>query len=203
MESIILASASPRRKDLLKQIKIPFEVICSECEEKVEDLTPWDTVQLLARQKAEDVAKKVNQPGRMILGADTVVAFGRKILGKPKDKDDAAEMIKMLEGKKHQVYTGVCFTNMTEQGEVYSETFYEETTVFVYPMSEQEIMKYIEGSFDEDGKIHFDWSDKAGAYGIQGEFAAFIQGIHGDYNNVVGLPVAKVYQKLKEWNKIR
>lgn len=201
MESIILASASPRRKDLLSQIHLPFEVICSDTEEVIGSLSPCETVQELAKQKAEDVVKKINRPGKIVLGADTVVSFKDEILGKPKDREDAVRMIRMLQGESHQVYTGVCFSILTEEGKIISNTFYEETTVFVFPMSEREIESYMNGSIDHQGNHVIEWCDKAGAYGIQGQFAAYIQGIRGDYNNVVGLPVARVYQKLKQWKK--
>ena len=197
MESIILASASPRRKELLKQINIKFQVIPSTCEENITGIIPSEVVQELARQKAHDVVKKLNEPGRIILGADTVVAFDNKILGKPIDKEDAVNMIRMYQGKEHQVYTGVCLSYLREDGSIFSKTFFEETSVIVYSMTEEEIQDYIQGKFQESVTEELEWKDKAGAYGIQGCFAAFIKEIRGDYNNVVGLPVSRVYQELK------
>lgn len=188
MESIILASASPRRKELLSQIGIVYEVIPSNTEEIITSTVPCEIVMELAKQKAEDVASKVKAPGKIILGADTIVAFGDKVMGKPSDKEEAFTMISMLENDTHQVYTGVSLSYLNTNGQICSHVFYEKTDVFVYPMSKEEIFSYIETG---------DCMDKAGSYGIQGAFAAFIKGIKGDYNNVVGLPVGRVYQELK------
>ena len=141
----------------------------------------------LSLQKAEDVARH-QQPGTIVIGADTVVAAEGKILGKPKSHQEAYEMIESFQGKTHQVFTGVtliyCGTNGTTV-----RSFAERTDVHVYPMTPEEIRLYAE---DEEPM------DKAGAYGIQGRFAAFIKGIDGDYSNVVGLPVGRVYQELKQ-----
>lgn len=197
METIILASASPRRKELLRQINLSFQVIPSQCEENINGKIPSEIVQDLAKQKAEDVVKKLNHPGKIVLGADTVVVYENKILGKPANKEEAKRMIHMLQGKEHQVYTGVCFSYLKNTGELLSKTFYEETSVVVYSMTEQEIEDYLLGKFQEEGQKGLEWEDKAGAYGIQGCFAAFIKEIRGDYNNVVGLPIARVYQELK------
>ena len=188
MESIILASASPRRKELLSQIGIAYEVIPSNTEEIITSTVPCEIVMELAKQKAEDVVGKVKKPGKIVLGADTIVAFGDKVMGKPSDKEEAFIMISMLENDTHQVYTGVSLSYLGTNGEICSHVFYEKTDVFVYPMSKEEIFSYIETG---------DCMDKAGSYGIQGAFAAFIKGIKGDYNNVVGLPVGRVYQELK------
>ena len=188
MESIILASASPRRKELLTQIGIEYEVIPSKTEEIITSSIPAEIVMELAKQKAEDVARQVNVPGKIVLGADTLVAFDDNVMGKPSDKEEALAMISMLENATHQVYTGVSLSYLKENGEVCSHVFYEKTDVFVYPMSKKEILAYVETG---------DCMDKAGSYGIQGAFAAFIKGIKGDYNNVVGLPVGRVYQELK------
>ena len=195
-DSIVLASASPRRKELLEQVGIHFEIIPSQCEEVIVGSVPEMVVRELARQKAQDVALKMQFPGRIVLGADTVVAFENRILGKPNNKEEAYEMIRMLSGNEHHVYTGVCFSYLDKRGEVVSSSFYEKTSVYVTEMTEKEIEAYIEGKM---GKcLGYEWADKAGAYGIQGSFAAFIKRIDGDYNNVVGLPVARVYQELKK-----
>ncbi|MBR5578912.1 MAG: septum formation protein Maf [Lachnospiraceae bacterium] len=197
MESIILASASPRRKELLQQINMEFQVVPSQCEETIIGNAPEEIVQELARQKAEEVVQRLSLPGRIVLGADTVVAFENQILGKPSDRKEALEMIRLLQGKEHQVYTGVCLSFLQGSGEIISRNFYEKTSVIVNPMSEAEINAYIDGSFQQDKESGLQWADKAGAYGIQGCFAAFIKEIRGDYNNVVGLPISRVYEELK------
>ena len=188
MKSIILASASPRRKELLSQIGIEYEVIPSNTEEIITSALPCEIVMELAKQKAEDIVGKINTPGKIVLGADTNVAFNDKVMGKPSDKDAAVAMISMLENATHQVYTGVSLSYLKENGEICSHVFYEKTDVVVYPMSKEEILAYVETG---------DCMDKAGSYGIQGAFAAYIKGIKGDYNNVVGLPIGRVYQELK------
>ena len=188
MESIILASASPRRKELLSQIGITYEVIPSNTEEIITSSVPAEIVMELAKQKAEDVARNVNIPGKIVLGADTIVAYDDKVMGKPADEKEAFAMISMLEDATHQVYTGVSLSYLKENGEIYSHVFYEKTDVMVYPMTKDEIQGYIDTK---------DCMDKAGSYGIQGAFAAYIKGIKGDYNNVVGLPIGRVYQELK------
>lgn len=187
---IILASASPRRKMLLEQIGINPQVIPSSIEEKITKIKPEEVVAELSSAKAEDIASQYkDKVGEgIVIGADTVVAAQERILGKPKDKKEAAEMIRLLEGKSHQVYTGVTLI-WIKKGEVRTRrSFAEETEVFVYPMDEEEIEAYVESG---------EPMDKAGAYGIQGSFAAYIQGIKGDYSNVVGLPVGRTYQEMK------
>lgn len=146
----------------------------------------------LSRQKAEDVyALYRGKHGReniLVIGADTVVAVQNKILGKPKDPEDAFHMISSLQGSTHQVYTGVTFLEYRD-GKERAETFYECSHVHVCPMEEEEIRRYIAGG---------EPMDKAGAYGIQGEFAVFVEKIEGDYNNIVGLPISRIYQELKK-----
>ena len=173
---IILASASPRRQELLTQIGLPFEVCPSEWEEVTDKELPEEVVQELSYHKAMEVYERnVTEEGTVVIGADTIVACGEEMLGK-------------LQGGTHQVYTGVAFV-WKEKGRTETAGFYECTDVRVYPMTEEEIRCYVETG---------EPMDKAGAYGIQGGFAAFIQGICGDYNNVVGLPVGRVYQELKK-----
>ncbi len=195
IKTIILASASPRRKELLSQIGLYPQIIPSAIEEKITDTAPEKVVMSLAMQKAEDVARKVisqgRQEGAAVIGADTVVAINGTILGKPKDKNDAARMIKMLQGQTHQVYTGVSIFAW-DNGMEKTASFFEETHVTVYPMDEREIDRYVSSGEPDD---------KAGAYGIQGLFAAHIKKIDGDYNNVVGLPTGRVYQELKSLEK--
>lgn len=184
-QRFILASASPRRSQLMRQIGFKPDIIPSMVEEKAEGMAPDETVMALSRQKAEDVAKRYGE-GTVVIGADTVVSIGGRILGKPSCHREAVEMIHLLQGNIHQVYTGVTIILCgREQKQV---TFAEKTDVSVYPMSEQEIYRYAESG---------EPMDKAGAYGIQGKFAAYIQGIQGDYNNVVGLPIGRLYQELK------
>ena len=184
----ILASASPRRKELLEQIGLKFEIIPACGEEVIQYDKPEEVVMDLSRQKAEEIAKKrteITIP-EVIIGADTVVAYKDTILGKPKDREDAYRMIALLQGNSHKVYTGV--TLILRSGEETTvHSFFEETKVTMYPMSEAEREWYI------DTKEPF---DKAGGNGIQGKCAIFIEKISGDYNNVVGLPVARIYQEL-------
>ncbi len=188
MKKIILASASPRRRELLHQIGIETEVIPSKIEEKVTAQRPGDVVEELSRQKCLDVAGKVRENG-LVLGADTVVALDGEILGKPSSPEQAAEMLRSLQGRHHEVYTGVTLAEVRSGRVVRRESFSEKTVVFLFPMTEEEIREYI---------LSGEPFDKAGAYGIQGIFARYVEKIEGDYNNVVGLPVAAVYQKLKK-----
>ncbi len=184
----ILASASPRRKELLEQAGLNFEIIPACGEERIRYTKPEEVVMDLSRQKAEEIANaRVNQEDpEVIIGADTVVAFADQILGKPKDREDAYRMLSMLQGNRHQVYTGVTLIlRSKEQTRVHS--FYEETEVIMQSMSQEELQWYI-GTNEP--------FDKAGGYGIQGKCAVFIRGIHGSYDNVVGLPVARIYQEM-------
>ena len=178
---IILASNSPRRKELLEQAGIAFEVKSADVEEVTSKTLPQDVVMDLSLLKAKAIADE--NPGRKIVAADTVVAYDNQILGKPKDEEDAFYMLKMLSGKTHHVYTGV--TIIDETGKCNS--FFECTAVSMYENSDELIREYI--STGEP-------MDKAGAYGIQGRGAVLVKEISGDYNNVVGLPLAKVYRVL-------
>lgn len=179
---LILASASPRRKEILENIGYKFEVIPSESEEKLKDgLSPKDTVEALAYQKALDVYS--DNPESIVLGADTVVVFDGKILGKPKDKQDARRMLKMLSGQTHEVRTGYAVLGGNTEI-VLSEC----TLVTFFSLSDEEIENYINTG---------EPMDKAGAYGIQGKGALLVRSILGDYFNVVGLPVANVSRCLK------
>lgn len=184
----ILASASPRRKELLSLAGFDFEVIPSGIEEKITKTIPSEGVIELALQKAEDVYLCHTENNCTIIGADTVVAYRDEILGKPKDENDAFDMLSMLSDRTHQVYTGVALIT-TEKGIKHTRTFAVRTDVTFYPLSRQEIEAYIETK---------DPMDKAGAYGIQGPFAVHVKEIHGDYNNVVGLPISRLYQEMKK-----
>ncbi len=183
---MILASASPRRRELLSQIGIEHEVIPSNKDEILPKMHPAKAAEALSRGKALDVAKDIDDKA-VIIGADTVVAYAGEILGKPKNEEDAFRMLHMLQGEEHEVYTGVTFV-VKENGREYIESFCESTKVMMYPASEEEIWAYIATG---------EPMDKAGAYGIQGRAAAFVKKIEGDYNNVVGLPIARLYQILK------
>lgn len=181
---IILASASPRRRELLTLAGVEYEVIPSECQEVLPDeITPHEAVKELARQKAEDVFKR--RSDCMIIAADTVVALGNTILGKPKDEEDAFNMLTSLSGKKHTVYTGVCIKTKEK-----TDIFYAATDVEFYELSEKEIRNYIATG---------EPTDKAGAYGIQGKGFVLVKGIHGDYFNVVGLPLAETVRHINEF----
>ena len=185
---IILASASPRRKELLEQMNLQFEIIPAKGEEKMNFSLPHEVVMDLSRQKAKEIADEyqAKEDLEIIIGADTVVACDEEILGKPKDEADAYRMISLLSGRSHKVYTGVTLI-IRKTGETLCHSFFDETEVFMYPMSEKEIEYYVNTK---------EPMDKAGGYGIQGKCAVFIEKIHGDYNNVVGLPIAKIYQEL-------
>ena len=186
---IILASGSPRRKELLLQIGIVPEIIVSHVEEKITSDIPAEVVMSLAEQKAVDVSKEMPE-GTVILGSDTVVAADGKILGKPKSHEEAYEMIRRLAGRSHQVYTGVCLVKKGPEGEADTVvSFYDETDVNVSPMTEKEIREYADSE---------EPMDKAGSYAVQGFFARYIDGLKGSYANVMGLPVHLVYQELKK-----
>jgi len=187
---IILASKSPRRKELLSQVGYTYECVVSEKEENTDAVQPSDVVKELSQQKAEDVCAKMEEDC-LVIGADTIVAKDSEIFGKPKDTEDAKRMLSALQGREHSVWTGVTLIYLRD-GKKKKKVFAEETKVHMYSMSEQEIEEYIRTKEPED---------KAGAYAIQGYAAKFIKKIDGDYNNVVGLPVARIYQELKKLTK--
>lgn len=187
-DRIVLASASPRRLELLRQIGIEPEVVVSHVEEKVTSSEPGKVVMELAGQKAADVAASVT-PGTLVIGSDTVVAVDGKILGKPRSHEEAAVMIRELAGRSHQVYTGVCMIAKEAGQRDRVCTFYDETDVEIYDMTEEEIGSY--AMSDEP-------MDKAGAYAVQGFFARYIKGLKGSYANVMGLPVSRLYQEMKK-----
>ena len=181
MKHIILASASPRRKEILELADLEFDVMPSDAQEITTKTAPNEVVMELASIKAKDIYKK-SEKQSMIVGADTVVAYQGQILGKPTDEADAKRMLKMLSGQTHEVYTGVC---VIEDGK--TKTFYEETKVTFYEISDEQIDYYIKTG---------EPMDKAGSYGIQGKAAVFIKGIEGDYYNVVGFPIARFLQEI-------
>ena len=179
---LVLASASPRRQELIQLLGLRAEIHPSGIAEDVTEADPSLLVQKLAFQKAEDVAKQYPKD-YLVIGADTVVFFEDRILGKPKSEEDAYSMLSALSGRTHRVYTGV---SLHFQGKKMG--FYEKTEVQFARLTEREIWDYIESK---------EPMDKAGAYGIQGRFAPFVKGIAGDYYNVMGLPLARLYQALK------
>ena len=186
MQQMILASASPRRRELLTQAGFAFEIKVSDVEETVTEKEPEKIVEELAERKADAAA--ASEADALIIGADTIVAVDGKILGKPHSREEAFAMLSLLQGRTHQVYTGVALVSKAA-GEEKRKIFSEKTDVVMYPMTEREIWEYIDTG---------EPMDKAGAYGIQGRAAVYIQKIDGDYNNVVGLPIARLYQELKE-----
>lgn len=183
----ILASASPRRKELLEQIGIQFDIVPSKCEEIITCEEPEDIVKELALQKASDVADQLHGEDVLVIGADTIVVCDKEILGKPKNEADAHRMLHKLMGRTHEVYTGVALISR-RGGSEQMIVFAERTEVDVMNMKTDELKYYVESG---------EPLDKAGAYGIQGKFAKFISGIRGDYYNVVGLPVARLYHEMK------
>ena len=183
---LILASASPRRKELLAKTGLAFDIIPAKGEETITKTIPAEVVMELSLQKAKEIAEQQTEDC-IIVGADTIVAKGDRIMGKPKDREDAFRMLDMISDDCHQVYTGVTIIRTGEKAETI--TFAEKTDVYLYPISQQDIVAYIESG---------DPMDKAGAYGIQGDFAVHVKGIEGDYYNVVGLPIGRVYQELKK-----
>ncbi len=186
MSDLILASKSPRRQELISKITDSFEVIVSDADEILpEGISPDDAPVYLASVKARAVAAQ--HKGRVVIGADTVVVLDGRILGKPKNAEDAFSMLRSLSGKIHTVITGCCITDGERE-----LCFSEHTKVEFYPLTDDEIRRYIATR---------EPMDKAGAYGIQGEGALFVKGIEGDYFNVMGLPVAKLYRKIGEFEK--
>jgi septum formation protein len=183
----ILASGSPRRRELLARTGIKFEVIPSEMDEIITKEVPSDIVMELAYQKALNVYQKLDLSDCTVIGSDTIVVYKDEILGKPADKTEAYDMLSMLADRTHQVYTGVSLL-VNIGGNLTVKTFFEKTDVTLYPISKEDLHAYVESG---------DPLDKAGAYGIQGDFAINIKGINGDYNNVVGLPVGRLYQEMK------
>lgn len=238
MKKIILASASPRRRELLSQIGLEFTVMPSEVEENPESTLPQDIVIELSKEKARDIWGKIAEgdvgvttddagagagdtdagaedsrvdskmdgqmkdqsscqvSGRedcLVISADTVVAIESEILGKPKDEEDAARMLSLLSGKEHQVYTGVTMIWINEEGKQEEYSFYVCTGVLMYRMNRAEIMEYVYSG---------EPMDKAGAYAVQGGAAAYIKSIRGEYSNVVGLPVGRLFQEMKAWDLV-
>ena len=184
---LILASASPRLAELLRQLKLEFEVVPSAAKEVFDEhLSPLELCQLNAHRKARAVAKKI--PDALVLGADTLVFLSHKIFGKPDDKDQARDMLMQLQGKTHQVVTGVSLIHLRSHSE---RIFAVSTDVLFRPLTPQQIDEYL-------AKI--DPLDKAGAYAIQENGELVVSEISGSFSNVVGLPIEKVQSELEAWD---
>ena len=188
----VLASASPRRKELLTAIIADFERIPSDFDESVipTDMSPKTLVKRLAEGKAQDVAFRAEHDGKTVLGSDTVVVYKNSVLGKPKDEAEATRMLRTLSGKKHYVYTGVCLTRVKDGVTVWQTTAAAKTAVYFEKLSDEFIAAYVAGGSP---------MDKAGAYGIQD--GGLVKKIKGSYSNVVGLPVELVKKLVKKAEK--
>lgn len=179
---IVLASASPRRREILKQVGMDFDIIPAQGEEVIDSDKADEMVMKLSHDKALEVSRLCEED-TLVIGADTVVAIDNMILGKPADREAAFEMISGLRNRYHSVYTGVTI--------IYNDiirSFVSETKVYVYDMTDEEVYEYIDTG---------DCYDKAGGYGIQGYFAKYVEKIEGDYFNVVGLPVSRLIREIK------
>lgn len=182
MQNLILASSSPRRKELLENLRLTFTISSSEVDESFDpQLSPEDVVMDLAERKAQAIFQE--NPNAFVLGSDTIVVADGQILGKPTDETEAVSMLNMLSGRQHDVYTGVAI--LSSHG---STCFYEKTEVWFWELTDEEIHSYVQTG---------EPLDKAGAYGIQGNGSMLVQKINGDYYAVVGLPVARTYRELK------
>lgn len=191
MKRFIVASASPRRRELLSNVGFTFEVIPSDADESCEEkLSPEELVMELGRRKAESVFAE--NTDAVVLGCDTIVEYGGTVLGKPESREEAKEMLRMLSGRKHNVHTGVCIMDNEK-----AVSFVNTVKVEFYELSGELIDSYVATGESDD---------KAGAYGIQGVGCVLVKGIEGDYFSVVGLPVAETVRKLGEFgikNKLR
>lgn len=186
---IILASGSPRRRELLTKIYKDFEVIVSDCDENITETDPEKIVEELSNRKAKAVYDEIKgeDGDLLVIGADTIVYYDGEVLGKPEDEEDARAMLSMLSERTHQVYTGVALyirKNKEEKSVILSD----KTDVVFYNIDKYDINDYIKTGSP---------MDKAGGYGIQDDFAKHVKKIDGDYNNVVGLPVSKLFSELR------
>ena len=211
---IILASSSPRRRELLSQIGLTYEVRTKEVDEHIPSVSPSDLVSHLSLLKASAVVPSPEEGEVCVIGADTVVALDGKVLGKPIDEAAACRMLESLQGRAHEVFTGVTLmyyarkqkqqngdtmlgkdgsrADAEKEAVPQIRTFFERTVVHFAPMSGEEIREYVATG---------DPMDKAGAYGIQGFCGRYIEGIEGDYNNVVGLPVGRLFRELRDMRR--
>lgn len=184
---LILASGSPRRNEILRTAGYAFEIVPSGADENIAPCAPGDYAAALAEKKAREVLAR--RPGDVVLGADTVVHLDGRILGKPRDEAQAEQMLAMLSGRVHEVYTGVSVVSQNAH-----ESFYERTAVRFFSLTREEILAYVQTG---------EPMDKAGAYGIQGRGALLVEGIDGDFFNVMGLPVARLARVLEKRFHIR
>ncbi|MCP1111243.1 septum formation protein [Lachnospiraceae bacterium PF1-21] len=183
----ILASASPRRAELLTEMGLDFTIMPADTEETITAEKPGEIVTCLAKEKALKVNESlVLADNYCIIGADTIVYYEGEVLGKPEDKDDATSMLLMLQNRTHQVYTGIALC-YKKNGQEKLLTFFEKTDVTFYPVDRFDIKAYIESG---------DPLDKAGSYGIQSGFGKHVRSIKGEYTNVVGLPIGRLYNEL-------
>jgi septum formation protein len=187
---VILASASPRRKELLKEIVESFEILPAKGEENCSEKSPKKLVKALSKQKAEEIFALETAKGKIVLGADTVVALGDEVLGKPKDEADAKRMLTALSGRSHDVYTGVCIVYLDENGNLTTLVDAARTEVVFETLSKEQIDAYVASGSP---------MDKAGAYGIQD--GGLVKGIKGSYTNVVGFPLELVRKMIKKAEK--
>lgn len=200
----ILASGSPRRVELIQKLHLPFEVQKAFGEELTSETDPAKYAMSLAREKALEVYNRLSSIPRsaekdslFVLGADTIVVHEGQILGKPSDEEDAFKMLSSLSGKTHEVYTGVAFVFDRIDGSKAADpvivSFFDKTEVTFNELSADEIHAYISTG---------DPLDKAGAYGIQGDFSVHVSGVKGNFENVIGLPVSKIYEEMKRLNLV-
>ncbi len=192
MYQIILASGSPRRREIMEIMDIPYKVVTADVDEVTKEKEPSKMVQALANLKTNEVASLTaantgDIRDIIIIGADTMVFYQEHALGKPKNEAEAARMLGMLSNDVHEVYTGVSILIYDSESKKESISFAVCTKVYVQPLSTQQIMEYIATG---------EPMDKAGAYGIQGKFGIYIKEIAGDYYNIVGFPIAQIYQAL-------
>ncbi len=186
MSKFILASSSPRRRDILNQIGIEFEVIESNADEEILDKrSPEEYVKILAERKAKSVFDSISEDDVVVIGADTVVVYNNDIIGKPQDKKDAFKTLRMLQGNKHTVYTAISVFYKQPDNDVIFETDFDKTDVYLSSLCDSEILSYIESG---------EPMDKAGAYAIQEKGAVFIDKIDGDFYTVVGLSPSFLYK---------
>ncbi len=181
---MILASQSPRRKELLSRITTDFKTIPADIDEsRLENENPKDYVLRLGKEKAKKISQQY--PTELVIASDTTVALGNEIMGKPKDKKDAYEMLKKFSGKTHQVNTSLCLLQGSKE-----ESLVSTCEVTFYPLTEKEINDYLKKD---------EYKDKAGSYAIQGDAGLFVEKINGDYYTVMGLPLAQLNQILKKF----
>lgn len=202
MDKIILASSSPRRKELLEMLNIPFTIIKTDIDESIGDeVSPYDMVKIISTRKAMSVVEKLKselnisndssdeEDTTVVISADTIVCCKGIVLGKPKNSEDAYKMLKYLQGKHHSVYTGMTVAFKNKDG-ITIKNIVDNTIVFMRALTDDEIWAYIKTN---------EPFDKAGAYGIQEKGSLLVEKIEGDYFTIVGLPVVKLYAALKEY----